>query len=34
MNIYQVLAVKARRPSPLPPTRDWMYSPTNRPDTP
>ena len=25
MNIYQVLAVKARRPNPLPPTRDWIY---------
>jgi hypothetical protein len=27
MNIYQVLAVKARAPSPLPPTRDWIYQP-------
>jgi len=27
MNIYQVLAVKASRPSPLPPTRDWIYRP-------
>ena len=25
MNIYQVLAVKARGPNPLPPTRDWIY---------
>jgi cyclopropane-fatty-acyl-phospholipid synthase len=25
MNIYQVLAVKARQPSPLPLTRDWIY---------
>jgi cyclopropane-fatty-acyl-phospholipid synthase len=27
MNIYQVLAVKAFRPNPLPPTRDWIYRP-------
>jgi cyclopropane-fatty-acyl-phospholipid synthase len=27
MNVYQVLAVKARRPNPLPPTRDWIYRP-------
>ena len=27
MNIYQMLAVKARRPNPLPPTRDWIYRP-------
>lgn len=27
MNVYQVLAVKARRPNPLPPTRDWIYNP-------
>ncbi len=32
MNIYQVLAVKACRPNPLPPTRDWIYAPVNRPD--
>jgi cyclopropane-fatty-acyl-phospholipid synthase len=25
MNIYQVLAVKASRTNPLPPTRDWIY---------
>ena len=31
MNIYQVLAVKARRPNPLPPTRDWIYRPEARP---
>jgi cyclopropane-fatty-acyl-phospholipid synthase len=30
MNIYQVLAVKARRPNPLPPTRDWIYAATVR----
>ena len=27
MNVYQVLAVKARRPNPLPLTRDWIYDP-------
>ena len=26
MNIYQVLAVKAGRGNPLPPTRDWIYA--------
>jgi hypothetical protein len=30
MNIYQVLAVKARRPNPLPPIRDWIYRPAAR----
>ena len=25
MNVYQVLAVKARAPNPLPLTRDWIY---------
>lgn len=29
MNIYQVLAVKARRPNPLPLTRDWIYRPNS-----
>jgi cyclopropane-fatty-acyl-phospholipid synthase len=29
MNIYQVLAVKTGRPNPLPPTRDWIYSPAD-----
>ncbi len=32
MNIYQVLAVKGRRPNPLPPTRDWIYGPIGRSD--
>lgn len=27
INVYQVLAVKARCPNPLPPTRDWIYRP-------
>ena len=26
MNVYQVLAVKARGAHPLPPTRDWIYA--------
>ena len=29
MNVYQVLAVKARGPNPLPPTRDWIYAAAN-----
>jgi len=32
MNIYQVLAVKARGSNPLPPTRDWIYVRTGRVD--
>ena len=31
MNIFQVLAVKAGRPNPLPTTRDWLYAPDDRP---
>jgi len=34
MNIYQVLAVKSRRPNPLPPTRDWIYRPACREENP
>ena len=31
MNVYQVLAVKARASSPLPTTRDWIYRPDGWP---